>query len=413
MEKDVLCNLTNSKRNLIVEGNPSSGKTTNIIFPIVEELISRNENLFILDNKEEYINRFYKKLKENNYNIVIINLRNMEKSEGWNPLWYPYQLYKNGNLNQTIDYLQQLGSILYPYNTNVVDAFTSITLGLFEDAKGEEINLNSIYSITQNGLEFINKSSKRHIEEYFDIKKSTKSNVIPISEHLLSYMGRFIEDIVLDEHLSNILNKTTFELPSVLNKKTAVIFIGKEEVDYFNKISVMFIEQLFKIVSNNNFTNKFNIILSTANIEFTKLSFDGRINTIIDMLTLSHQKSIKFILSTYSKERLYLKYGSYIGKLCDSISILDETLKIITSNSYKIIDKDFDFIFIEDSIIDYPHISKNSIYTFDLKKYVMEHLTCNTLETNLNESSGTYIDVDALIKRIDDHIACLESEENK
>ena len=145
MEKDVLCNLTNSKRNLIVEGNPSSGKTTNIIFPIVEELISRNENLFILDNKEEYINRFYKKLKENNYNIVIINLRNMEKSEGWNPLWYPYQLYKSGNLNQTIDYLQQLGSILYPYNTNVVDAFTSITLGLFEDAKGEEINLNSIY----------------------------------------------------------------------------------------------------------------------------------------------------------------------------------------------------------------------------------------------------------------------------
>ena len=82
----------NFNRNLIVDGKLSAGKTTNVMFPLVEKMIDNSESLFILDSKEEYLNKYYNTLKSNNYNVITINLRNMDKSEGWNPLEYPYQL---------------------------------------------------------------------------------------------------------------------------------------------------------------------------------------------------------------------------------------------------------------------------------------------------------------------------------
>ena len=93
MEKELLEKLFNSNKNLIVEGEMGIGKTTNVLFPIVDRSIDNKESLLILDSKEEYLNQYYGKLKENNYNTIIINLRDMDKSEGWNPLEYPYNLY--------------------------------------------------------------------------------------------------------------------------------------------------------------------------------------------------------------------------------------------------------------------------------------------------------------------------------
>ena len=62
----------NFNRNLIVDGKLSAGKTTNVMFPLVEKMIDNSESLFILDSKEEYLNKYYNTLKSNGYNVIII-----------------------------------------------------------------------------------------------------------------------------------------------------------------------------------------------------------------------------------------------------------------------------------------------------------------------------------------------------
>ena len=114
MRKEIIDKIYNSNKNLIVNGDISSGKTTNVMFPLVEEVIENSESLFIIDSKEEYLNKYYENLKENNYNIIILNLRDMVKSEGWNPLEYPYKLYKNGNVDESLDYINNV------YNTDKI-----------------------------------------------------------------------------------------------------------------------------------------------------------------------------------------------------------------------------------------------------------------------------------------------------
>lgn len=57
MKKEMLERVLKAHKNLIVEGDIASGKSANVLFPIVENAIEKKESLFILDSKEEYINR--------------------------------------------------------------------------------------------------------------------------------------------------------------------------------------------------------------------------------------------------------------------------------------------------------------------------------------------------------------------
>ena len=98
MKKEILEKVCNSKKNLIVSGATATGKTSSVLFPLVREIIERKQSLVVLDTKEEYIKEYYENLKDNNYNIIVLNLRDFTKSDGWNPLEYPYSLYKKGKI---------------------------------------------------------------------------------------------------------------------------------------------------------------------------------------------------------------------------------------------------------------------------------------------------------------------------
>ena len=152
MKEEILKKVHNANKNLIIDGVISTGKTKFVSFPLIKEMINSNESIFILDSKEEYIKEFYSKAKEKDYNTLIINLRDLNKSEGWNLLEYPYNLYKKGETDKSLNYLAQIGKEMF-YEGSTVDPFWSnsaanlfagVVVGLFEDAKENEINLSSV-----------------------------------------------------------------------------------------------------------------------------------------------------------------------------------------------------------------------------------------------------------------------------
>jgi len=79
-------------------------------------MINKKEGLFILDSKEEYLNYYYDKLKEKNYNIILINMRDLDKNEGWNPLEHAYSLYKKGDRDAAQECLEKIGRTLFCEN---------------------------------------------------------------------------------------------------------------------------------------------------------------------------------------------------------------------------------------------------------------------------------------------------------
>ena len=46
MKREVLDRIYNSRKNLLVTGDMAVGKTTNVLFPLVDDVINKEEKLF-------------------------------------------------------------------------------------------------------------------------------------------------------------------------------------------------------------------------------------------------------------------------------------------------------------------------------------------------------------------------------
>lgn len=418
MKKEILKEMLNSKKNLIVSGDISSGKTSNVLFPLVEEAINDGQSLLILDSKEEYINKYYNDLKNKNYNIIILNLRDLNKSDGWNPLEYPYNLYKKGMIDEAIDYIEKQAKIMFYENSTIdpfwsntaSDFYTGIVLGLFEDGKEEEINLNSV-NLMFNGINN-NYATSDYTTQYFKLKnpcsqsyifaastflapKETKGSIVSVArEKLRTYVSR--------EMLSVLLNKTTFSYDDIMTKPTAIFLIAKDENRYINNVATMFIEQLFTILINSKKYNKFNFVLD--NIDVLEM-----VNELSDMLSSGISRNIRFEIGTRSYEDLIEKYGNYITKLSDLV-IISKTIKLFINNQEYEEKVDSLYIPVEKLNIDKPVLEKKQIKMFNLEQFVRlkKENFGNQFETELSNEPTK---IDNLIKEIDKKLEQLDIEE--
>ena len=108
----------NGEAHNIVVGSTGSGKTQAIVFPLVQSLAKRGESMIITDPKGEIYENTANMLRERGYNIVILNFRNPQNGNAWNPLGLPYTLYKEGNTDKAIELLDDLAkNILYDENS--------------------------------------------------------------------------------------------------------------------------------------------------------------------------------------------------------------------------------------------------------------------------------------------------------
>lgn len=431
MKKEILEKVYNAKKNIIVSGDMSTGKTTSILFPLVDKMIEQQESLMILDSKEEYINKYYKSLKEKNYNIVVLNLRDLDKSDGWNPIQIAYELYKDGDVDKAMDYLDKVSKIMF-YEESFVDPFwastasdffTGVVLALFEDADKDEINLNSVSVMFEGVNEKFGASD--YLTNYFKLKDPSSQSYVSASttvlapketkESIISVAKQKLRTYVSREKLSILMNKTTFNYKDIATKPTAIFFIAKDESKHLNALAAMFVEQLFTVLFDTldfKSSNKFNFILDNFDVI-------EKVNEFTDMLSSGLSKRIKFTVSTRSLEDLTAKYGNYITKLSNIIYVAPGLLKIRIDDKDETIENKFEKIIDEYNEVDYPKLNHVSIKVFDLKKFVKEAKK-QDIENNFNELSplsnpsmlnGGNKDINDLLKKIDDKLEELDAQE--
>lgn len=418
MEKEILKRILSDKKNLIVSGDISVGKTSNVLFPLVREMIDEKQSLLVLDSKEEYIKEYYDDLKSKDYNIVILNLRDLSKSEGWNPLEYPYNLYKDGKVDEAINYIEkQANAMFYDdsevdqfWSNNSSDFYTGIVLGLFEDGKDNEINLssvNSMFNSTDNKY-----SVNDYVTQYFKLKNPNSQSYIFASSTIsapketkggiISVARQKLRTYVTREMLSTLLNKTTFSYEDILTKPTAIFVIARDENKYINNVATMFIEQLFTILVNSKIQNQFNFVLD--NIDDLE-----RVNELSDMLSSGVSRNIKFEIATRSYEELIEKYGKYIEKLSNHV-VVEKDIKLVIDNEEYTEEKEQLIEFVQDENVEFPLLQKEKIETFDIVEFVRSKresidmrnpFLVNNLSTNVSDINGLIKDIDRKIEQLD------------
>ena len=424
--------------NLVI-GSTGSGKTQTIVKPMVNLLAKKGESMIITDPKGEIYKYSASYLKEKGYKIVVLNFREPQRGNSWNPLTVPFKYYRDGNQDKAIELLNDIAlNIIYdPSNKNESDFwekasaayFSALALGLFKDAKEEEVNLNSINVMSTVGEERY--ATDNYIKEYFGMKGEGSTEYLSASAvinapndtkgGLLATFRQKIQLFTTVPVLSEMLSYSDFDMKSIGNGKTAVFMIIHDEKKTYHSLMTIFIKQCYETLIDVAQENGGKLPIRTNFIldEFANMP---PLKDVDAMVSAARSRDIRFTFIIQNFAQLNDVYGDNvaeiikgncgnlvylistemkaleeISKMCGEVKVTDEKDKNATRPLITITDlqkmKLFEAIIvrlrtspfrtklepdfkmewgIERKEEEYPTRIKHEVEIFDLKKFVID-----------------------------------------
>lgn len=276
--------IDSSEAHTMVIGTTGSGKSQAISLPQIKLAALAGESLIINDINGELYKQTSKILENENYDIKVINLNYPNNDHNYNPLYLPYLFYKEENKDKSLELIERLGYYLFSnpkdtgdsfWTNSTIDYFTGLVLYLFENGKEEEINLKSIYNISNSGEDTIN--GKRKIENILNGLDKSSPTYIMLSGTvnapqetrggIISTFNQKIIPYITKENFSNMISQNDIDFKTIQTNKTAIFIISKNN-QLVSNIIPLFIDQTIEAVDvYGNKKTRLNIILD----EFSNL----------------------------------------------------------------------------------------------------------------------------------------------
>lgn len=315
----------------LIIGSTGSGKSISLIMPLIFNLASAGESMVINDVKGELYSTTADYLKKHDYDIKIINLRDALTSDGWNPLHLPYKYFKEGNIDEAGDMIENFAKSLtknlsskdmyWEKSANAV--LVALCYALFEDAQCEdEVNLYSIYNLlVEHGGKMIDRSNS--LDLYFQQKPMGSLSKMSYATGsfakgetratLFSVLATVIK-MFSDTGIANMTSRTDFELDDIGRKKTAVFLIIPDEKESRHELVTLFIHQCYQAcvymaqsLPNGKLPVRVNYVLD----EFSSYYISSMPNKI----TVSRSRNIRFYLTIQDFHLLKDTYKESAGTI--------------------------------------------------------------------------------------------------
>lgn len=316
----------NSEYHSLVIGATGSGKTQTVILPLVHSLAKARESMIITDPKGEIYEKTSNMLRSRGYQILLLNFRDPQNGNAWNPMSLPYQMYKSGNQDKAIELLDDLAlNILYDesnqnadpfWEKTSADYFSGVALGLFEDAKEEEININSISLATTVGEEKFGGST--YIKEYFSAKDPASAAAINASSTIMaptetkgSILSVFKQKVKLfasRDNLSEMLSHSDIDLESIGQKPTAVFIVIQDEKKTYHSLVTILLKQIYEtlIAVAQEHGGKLPVRTNFLLDEFANMP---PLKDVTTMITAARSRAIRFTMIIQNFAQLDQVYG--------------------------------------------------------------------------------------------------------
>ena len=316
----------NGEYHSLVIGATGSGKTQTVVLPMIYSLAKARESMIITDPKGELYEKTSNMLRSRGYQILLLNFRDPQSGNAWNPMTLPYQMYKNGNQDKAIELLDDLAmNILYdPSNKNAdpfwektsADYFAGVSLGLFEDAKPDEININSVNLVTTVGEEKFGGST--YIKEYFNAKDPASPAAVDASSTIMapnetkgSILSVFKQKVKLfasRENLSEMLSHSDINLESIGERPTAVFIVIQDEKKTYHALVTILLKQIYEtlIATAQRHGGQLPVRTNFLLDEFANMP---PLKDVTTMITAARSRKIRFTMIIQNFAQLDDVYG--------------------------------------------------------------------------------------------------------
>ena len=395
----------NEHHHTLVVGQTGSGKTTALVDPLIYSLSKKGESMIMTDPKGEIYAKHSEMLRAKGYKIFVLNFRDPSMGNAWNPLSLPYQLYKSGNVDKAIELIEDVAiNIMYDsknqndpfWERSSADYFSGLVLGLFEDAKEEQINISSINYMSTVGEETF--ATSNYIKEYFTLKGENSSPYIFASNtitapnetkgSILSVFRQKIRQFSTKENLSEMLSYSDFNMRDIGNEKTAVFMIVQDEKTTYHALATIFIKQCYETLidvaqheDGGRLKYRTNFILD----EFANMP---PLKDVTTMVTAARSRSIRFTFivqnfaqlnDVYGKEdaeTIRSNCGNLIYLLTTELAALEEISKLCGEVKSKEKDK----------TASTPLITVSDLQKLQMNEVIILHSRLNPFRTKLKPS---------------------------
>ena len=318
--------------NLVI-GSTGSGKTENLVFPMVNLLAKKGESMVITDPKGEIYRKTAKNLESRGYKIIILNFRDPNKGNAWNPLSLPYQYYKEGNYDKSTELLDDVAlNILYDpsnkgdsefWEKGSADYFSGLALGLFKDAKEDEVNLNSINYMSTVGEERY--ATSNFIKEYFNLKGPDSNEYMFASTvinapsdtkgGLLSTFRQKIRLFSTRENLSEMLSHSDFDMRDIGREKTAVFMIIHDEKKTYHTLMTIFIKQVYETLIDVAQSSPGGKLQYRTNFILDEFANMPPLKDVDSMVSAARSRDIRFTFIIQNFAQLNDVYGENVAQV--------------------------------------------------------------------------------------------------
>ena len=316
----------NGEYHSLVIGATGSGKTQTVILPMVYSLAKARESMIITDPKGEIYEKTSNMLRARGYQVLLLNFRDPQNGNAWNPMSLPYQIYKEGNQDKAIELLDDLAlNILYDdsnknadpfWEKTSADYFSGVALGLFEDAQPDEININSISLATTVGEEKF--SGSTYIKEYFASKDpgsaaaiNASSTIMAPNETKASILSVFKQKVKLfasRANLSEMLSHSDISLESIGEKPTVVYIVIQDEKKTYHSLVTILLKQIYEtlIATAQKHGGKLPVRTNFLLDEFANMP---PLKDVTTMITAARSRLIRFTMIIQNFAQLDDVYG--------------------------------------------------------------------------------------------------------
>ena len=326
-------------KHTIVIGPTASKKSRLVAIPTVRLLGVANESMVISDPKAEIYLCTADYLKTKGYEVKVLNLREPQYGSSWNPLYVPYMLFKQGNIDKAYEFANDIAVNLTMMDKSNNDMFWDNSAGSFffglilllfkycseNNEPIEAVNIGNILrlrnilctgdsdSIRNNGLWLYAKTDTFIASTLIGTLETANDTRAGI----LSVFDQKMRAFSIQPSLLDMLSYNDINYESLSKKPTAFFLILPDEKTGYHGLVSLFVKQsyeylIFKaqdsIHRSQELGNRVNYILD----EFSSLP---TINDFPAMITAARSRNIRFNLFLQSKHQLKLRYGEE----CDTI----------------------------------------------------------------------------------------------
>lgn len=316
---------------MMVVAATGSGKTRRLIIPYLISCIKSDCNMFINDPKGELYKHTKKMLKKAGYKTLVIDLRNLDHGERFNPCEYPAKLYKSGKKGRADEILQAMFDTFMnsvrsekdPYwhttGSQYITGLAELCCDLFPT---DMVTINNIYNLHIQGNKRMGSSNflkaymeKHEDKEYYKLMASYINAPNETKASLDSVVTSGFSKYCRNEDVIDLTSNSTFDITDMVEKKTALFIISRDESSVYNALITAIVDEIYEVVIdlaeeryNGTLPRRLTFILD----EFGNLA---PIDDINSKITVSRSRNVGWCLCCQSLDQLKLKYTADVAKI--------------------------------------------------------------------------------------------------